>query len=210
MIGRSRAGRVISPCGARRGHHGPTPLLLLTLVAAAALAVPPAVLANGGIARLVRAPVGPYLVTVYSSPTPLRTGEVDVSVMVQDSTNELVDVAIEVEAVPLRVEEGGPSPETVRREATRQQATNKLFKAAKFDIEAPGDWRFRVRVESAGEVEFEAPVVRSTILDRPYLLAVLILAPVLLIGWLLAGREEDERAGGGDESPGQSRSAATM
>lgn len=157
-----------------------------------ALATP--LLANGGTVRLSRQPVGPYLVSVMSSPTPLRTGEVDISVLVQDSAEDVVPgVPVVVEAVPVRLEpgaEGGP----VRHPATRQQATNKFFLAAKFDVEAPGEWEFRVHVGeggAAGAVAFQATVSRSGILDHPYLLAGLILLPLVLVGWLLGRRDAD-------------------
>lgn len=165
-------------------------LALATLAALTATAW-----ANGGIVRISQAPVGPWLVTVYSSPTPLRTGEVDISTLVQDSANVIVDVPITVDATPV-----GFVAEAVRSPATRGQATNKLFKAAKFDIGVPGRWEFRVRVGSAAEratrasgpggvVSFEAVVTKSTILDRPLLLATLVLLPLVGAGWFLLGRD---------------------
>jgi hypothetical protein len=149
--------------------------------------------ANGGTVRISEAPVGPWFATVYSSPTPLRTGEVDISVLVQDSADGTVDVPIMVEARPV-----GFEAEPVRRAATRGQATNKLFKAAKFDLETPGEWEFAVRVAPdrvgrIGVVSFRATVARSTILDRPYLLATLVLLPLLVLGWIWLRREDSSR-----------------
>lgn len=174
------------------------PLLLLAVLLCAA-----PLLANGGTVRISRARVGAYLVSVFSSPTPLRTGEVDISVLVQDSADAAVDVPVRVRAVPL-----GPTAavaEPMRYAATRQQATNKLFKAAKFDVEQAGEWRFVVEVgpaeQPAGEVSFQSPVTQTTLLDRPYLMAALVLLPLVLLAWLLLGRdEEDEEA-----SPGSPR-----
>ena len=157
---------------------------LLLLIAATPL------LANGGTVRLSREPIGRYLVSVMSSPTPLRTGEVDISVLVQDSAQDVVPgVPVIVEAVPLNM-----LGDTIRHGATRQQATNKFFLAAKFDLETPGDWEFRVHVGEGegGTARFQATVTRATLLDRPYLLAALILLPLVLGGWLM-GRREDAR-----------------
>jgi hypothetical protein len=168
---------------------------LLLLVAAAPL------LANGGTVRISREVVGAYRVSIFTSPTPLRTGEVDVSVLVQDTIQEaVVDVAVAVHAVPV-----GLDATPVRHQATRRQATNRLFKAAKFAIDVPGEWELRVQVggEEGGEVRFRVVLTDPTILDRPYLLAALVLLPLLLLGWLLLGRQEEE---GGR----QSRMAATM
>lgn len=162
---------------------------LLPLLALITLLAPP-LLANGGTVRVSRAPLGPYLVTIYSSPTPLRTGEVDISVLVQDSADAVLAPPITVEARPRALTEGATA-DPIRREAARAQATNKLFQAAKFDVAEPGEWEFRVEVDGAGSLSFRATVVRSTLLDRPYLLGLLILLPVLVIGWLALGRDED-------------------
>lgn len=158
-----------------------TPILLV------AISLP--LLANGGTVRISRAPVGPYLVSVLSSPTPLRTGEVDISVMVQDSAEQVLsDVSVTVEAHP-----AGFVADPIRQPATREQATNRLFRAAKFDVSTPGEWEFRVHVGGAADetVSFRAEVARSTILDRPFLLALLILLPLGVVGWLLTRRADE-------------------
>ena len=174
---------------AARSRALATAALLLLLAPLLVLLAPP-LLANGGTVRISRAPLGPYLVTIYSSPTPLRTGEVDVSVLVQDSANEVLAPAVMVEARPVALAEGATA-EPIRIEATRAQATNKLFQAAKFDVMAPGEWEFRVEVAEAGSLSFRATVAESTLLDRPYLLTLLILLPLGVVGWLMLGREED-------------------
>lgn len=154
---------------------------LLVLVLTAPL------LANGGTIRVSREPAGRYLVSVLSSPTPLRTGAVDISVLVQDSAEDVVrDVAVLVEAHPI-----GMDAHPIRHGATRQQATNKFFLAAKFDVEMPGEWEFRVHVGEGegGTVRFRATLTDPTLLDRPYLLAALILLPLILAGWVLSRRQ---------------------
>ena len=195
---------------------------LPALVLAVALAAGTA-LANGGTVRIAEAPVGPWRVTVYSSPTPLRTGEIDISTLVQDSDGGTVDVPITVTATPV-----GFAADPVLQPATRRQATNKLFKAAKFDIGVPGRWDFRIHVGSAaaaaggpspvdtvddtvgteppgigdeepgGVVSFDAVVTKSTILDRPFLLTALVALPLLVAGWLLLGREREVEEVGDD------------
>lgn len=162
--------------------------LLALLGLLLAVAVP--ALANGGTVRVSGAPVGPWFVTVYSSPTPLRTGGVDISALVQDSADAVLDVAVAVHAEALDTVAAA-----ITVSATRAQATNKLFKAAKFDIEAPGRWRFMVRVGGVdgvgGEVGFEADVVRRSILDRPLLVAILVILPVLVLARLVLGRRTE-------------------
>lgn len=172
----------------------------LTLAALLLLVIGPPLLANGGTVRISREAVGTYLVSVFTSPTPLRTGEVDISVLVQDADREsVVDVPVWVEAVPV-----GINTTPVRHPATRQQATNKLFKAAKFDVTEPGEWEFVIRVggDEGGATTFGVTLTEPTLLDRPYLLAALVLLPLALLAWLFLGREEPR--------PDQSRIAATI
>ncbi len=171
----------------------------LAFAAAGVLMVASPLLANGGTVRISREVVGPYMVSVFTSPTPLRTGEVDVSVLVQDTARQSVlDVPVTVEAVAI-----GFDAAPIRHTATRRQATNRLFKAAKFDIVGAGDWELKIHVggEEGGAVAFQVALTDPTLLDRPYLLATLVLLPLVVLGWLLLGRGE-ERA--------QSRIAATM
>ncbi len=155
------------------------------MVVAAALLVggTAPLLANGGKVRVSRAPVGPYFVSVYSSPTPSRTGGQDVSVLVQDSADRQVDVPLTLE-----VRRAGEPAGSRTFAVTRGAATNKLFKAAKFALEEPGEWDFTVRVGDLGQVSYRATVERSTLLDHPYLIAMLVLVPVLLVGWLASRR----------------------
>lgn len=169
------------------------PLLLLLPLCLVVAATP--LLGNGGTVRVSNAPVGPYIVTIYTSPTPLRAGEVDVSVLAQDSAGTVLTPTVIVDARPVSLEpdldaDVGTGP--VQQRATRAQATNKLFQAAKFDIEAPGEWEFTVTIAEAGSLSFPAEVERSTLLDRPYLLAALVLLPLLVLGWLALGRDEAE------------------
>jgi hypothetical protein len=99
--------------------------------------------ADGGALRLSERQ-GRYRVSVFTSPTPLRAGTVDVSVFVQDpATGEpLPDATVTVRATP----RGRPG-ETVECAATTETATNKLFKAAVFDLPEPGVWDVEVLVE---------------------------------------------------------------
>lgn len=167
-------------------------LLLLPLC----LVVPTTpLLGNGGTVRVSNAPVGPYIVTIYTSPTPLRTGEIDVSVLAQDSAGTVLSPGVVVDARPVTLDpdlDADVATGPVRQRATRTQATNKLFQASKFDIEAPGEWEFTVTIAEAGSLSFRAGVGRSTLLDRPYLLAALVLLPLLVLGWLALGRGEEE------------------
>lgn len=106
-------------------------------------------IADGGTLRASRQS-GEYRISVFTSPTPLRAGPVDVSVLVQDaaSGDAQHDLQVEVQAV-LR----GDAATTIRRPATSQSATNKLFYAAQFDLPAPGLWKISVKVDDGRRTE---------------------------------------------------------
>jgi hypothetical protein len=98
--------------------------------------------ADGGTVR-VREQAGAYQVTVFTSPTPFRTGPVDVSVLVQDgATGECVPEA----RVTVRLT-AGESGEILEYPATAEAATNKLFHAAVFQLPEPGWWDVEVAIE---------------------------------------------------------------
>ena len=107
---------------------------------------------DGGTVRYAGR-AGGYQLTVFTAPTPLRAGPVDVSVLVQDAdTGEPVPRAV----VALHVTT--PSHAQFQLRATREAATNKMFHSAQFDLPSPGRWRVAVRVEGArgrAEVDLE-------------------------------------------------------
>ena len=101
------------------------------------------------------------LVTVFTDPTPLRTGLVDVSVLVQDakSGQALGDVPVVVSAEPI-----DHSQQPVAVTATAEAATNKLLRAARFDLPSPGGWHLEVDVDDSGRkatIDFDVEVAEG-------------------------------------------------
>lgn len=130
---------------------------LLLLSALAALGTTTA-LANGGTIQLADQPVGPYAVTVFTSPSPLRVGTADVSVLVvRAGTNDAVlDAQVRVTTEPVGHDGPGGS-----FEATHAQATNKLLYAANVSLPSDGPWRLTVAVagpEGGGSAAFTVDV----------------------------------------------------
>ena len=97
--------------------------------------------ADGGAVRW-REQAGAYQVTVFTSPTPLRAGPVDVSMLVQDAAGECVPQA----RVTVRLTARGTG-EVLECPATAEAATNKLLRAAVFELPEPGWWDAEVAVE---------------------------------------------------------------
>lgn len=80
-------------------------------------------------------------ITVFTGPTPLRAGPVDVSIFIQDAETgqPLLDDVIDVE-----VSAPGSSFAPRRYRATSAAATNKLFQAAEFELPRAGPWQFTI------------------------------------------------------------------
>jgi hypothetical protein len=117
--------------------------------------------ADGGAMRL-SAKKGGYQITVFTAPTPFRTGPVDISVLVQDS---LTGAPMPHARVTVRMTK--PGRLALEYPATPEAATNKLFRAAQFELPQPGRWDMQVQVEGlhglaviGGEVEAAEPLPR--------------------------------------------------
>jgi hypothetical protein len=104
---------------------------------------PTPAIADGGALRLSEQK-GNYQIAVFTAPTPLRAGPVDISALVQNAaTHEpLSDVHVTVKAAHL----DRPGV-VIRRTATNEAATNKLFQAALLDLNEPGWWRLEVSLD---------------------------------------------------------------
>jgi hypothetical protein len=96
--------------------------------------------ADGGTLRLWER-AGGYQIAVFTAPTPLRAGPVDVSVLVQDGTSGEPIPEVRV-TIHLRQDD-----ESLAYPATGEAATNKLFRAAQLDLPRPGRWAARIAVE---------------------------------------------------------------
>ena len=97
--------------------------------------------ADGGAIRVSESKDG-YRITVFSAPTPLRAGPVDISVLVQDAATG--DVLTE-SLVTVRTIKSGRH--TLEYPATSEAATNKLLQAAQFELPEPGRWELQVQIE---------------------------------------------------------------
>ena len=123
-------------------NHRIQPILMLALLSSLILHPSSLARADGGAVRL-RQRAGGYQIAVFTSPTPLRAGPVDVSVLVQDAaTGECVPEA--QVTVCLKAPGAG---RTLECPATTEAATNRLFHAAVFELPEPGWWDVEIAVE---------------------------------------------------------------
>jgi hypothetical protein len=133
--------------------------------------------ADGGSLRL-SGRKGGYQITVFTAPTPLRAGSVDISTLVQDAATG--DPMPHVQ-VTVRMTKSGRL--ALEFPATTEAATNKLFRAAQFELPEPGVWELQVEVEGLhGQVVIGGLVEAAEPLPRWQEMWPWIGWPVLAIG----------------------------
>lgn len=138
--------------------------------------------ADGGLVRAT-AEQGGLVVTLFTTPTPLRVGTADVSVLVQDAATRttVLDAQVTVRVAP---QHEGALPATVR--LTHAAATNKLLQAGTVALPIPGPYRV---VAEARRGYARAVVAADVTVDepRPALLALwpLLALPALVVGIFL-------------------------
>lgn len=147
---------------------------------------PTQALANGGTLRLANVPMGAYLVSVFTDPTPVRPDSLDVSILVVNRTGGEVVEGLDVRVRTRHLDGVVPDDE---RPATREQADDPRYYAAKFGLGAEGVWEIRVVLEGPegqGDAGFEVTAREPGILGNPLVLMILALLPLLLVGvWIV-------------------------
>ncbi len=101
------------------------------------------VFGDGGT-MLFRQQAGPFVITAFAEPAPVRVGVADISTMVQRETDQSTVLDAKV-SVHLKQSAPGKIVELVAP-ATHANATNKLLYAAHLNIPSTGEWTLSVDV----------------------------------------------------------------
>ncbi len=112
------------------------------------LAMPVPVFPDGG-SLIVRKQEGPIVISVFSAETQIRAGTADLSVMVQNSSDQSA-VMDAIVMLRLTSSTGGNVTE-VAAPATHTKATNKTLYAAQMTIPYSGVWRLSAEVTAGHE-----------------------------------------------------------
>jgi len=102
--------------------------------------------ADGGMVQM-RQETGDLIITVFTSPSPLSVGLVDISLLLQsrDKLEPVLDASVSLDLVHT-----GSNIEFHAR-PSREQARNKLLYAAPVIFSRPGEWRISVTVRRNGK-----------------------------------------------------------
>ena len=135
----------MEPRPSRSGRRTRRLRFLLVTAVVAVLAQAPA-LADGGTVQM-RQEAGGLVITVFTSPTPLSSGPVDISVLLQnrDGLEPVLDANVSL------VLSSDDSEIVFQAPPTREQARNKLLYAAPATFSKPGMWRMALTVERDGK-----------------------------------------------------------
>jgi hypothetical protein len=120
-------------------------------------AAPSAVWADGGTLRLAEVK-GHHHIMVFTAPTPLRAGPVEVSVLVREAPNNLPrEVPVVVRAHPV-----GEPGQCLSAPVVPEATTNRLLQAARLELPHGGRWCIEVEVQGVSEpLRFEVEVDES-------------------------------------------------
>jgi hypothetical protein len=96
--------------------------------------------AHGAVAQFTRE-AGPFVVTVFTTPSPLQAGPVDISLLIQNRENQqpVLDC---VALLQLRKDDAI----SIHWEATHEAAQNKLLYAAQTKVPESGVWQLEVAI----------------------------------------------------------------
>lgn len=130
---------------------------------------------GGGTPQLTNENIGPYWISVWTSPEPVREGELHLTVAVAEPGETaggqagapVLGADVDITLVP---RSGGLAD--VRAPATNEQAANKLFYEADLLVPAAGDWLVQIDVEGPqgnGTAEFGLDVLPAQ--DNRWLVA---------------------------------------
>ena len=140
----------------RPWSDGPAAVLMFSVLFSTGCR-PSTALGDGGTLRVWKRQGG-YEIAAFTEPFPVVTGSVDISVLLlgRDAGEPIEDALIVVEVRP-----EGRSSEVTSHQATRQAATNKLLRAAVFELRYPGRHVVDIRVELPNDrvrIQFEMDV----------------------------------------------------
>jgi hypothetical protein len=181
-------------------------LILLGLALLLLLGIRPAVAHGGGTPQLTNAEAGPYLVSVWTEPDPIRVGELHVTVAVLESPEPsssgreggdlVLDATVQVDVKPVSRE-----GQTLVAYATRENAVNKLLYEADLDLPSEGQWRVGIQVEGPagiGSAGFDIEAAPSSTINAlkrlPWPVWAGLGLVLLAVGWsIYTFRSRDDR-----------------
>jgi hypothetical protein len=172
-------------------------LMMLLAIALAGTLVRLVYAHGGGTPRLTNTEVGPYWVSIWTQPEPVRVGTIHFTVAVSEPSGAgttQAEPGVPVLDASVNIQLDGldqPAP-TLTGAATHAEAVNKLFYETDLTVPVEGRWRATVSVDGpagSGQTSFELQVLPASAFGLNWLwIGGLGLVLVLLSGWLYHSR----------------------
>ena len=122
---------------------------------------------GGGAPQLTDEPVGPYRLYVWTSPEPLRVGDMHITIGLTDSASDGSRIkAVSDAKVMLHFTRVGGETDRFTRQATLQDALGGQYYEADVEIAQEGNWQIEIDVEDAGVATFEQSVLPAHTINR--------------------------------------------
>ncbi len=128
---------------------------LIALITVLVLQCPALLLADGGTLR-TSGHYGDFQVSVFTSPSVLRCGVIDISVLVQDAVSGKVRTDVPLTVILSRPDSESGRGIVLEQPATTALATNKLFRAAQFTVPQAGQWQASVALADSPTYQTQA------------------------------------------------------
>lgn len=184
----------------------PTKLLLISslILLSFSVLISPVYAHAGGQPQLINGEAGPFTVSVWSLPNPLVTGDVNFIVAVAETRTfngqEEAVVVLDADVDLLLTAADG---EEISVSASHQNATNKLFYEAYFELPEAGDWDAVITINYDGQ---SGSVPFTVTADSPpfninWTLIGGIAIVIIAVGWFIwQSRQHKELAPVSDET----------
>jgi hypothetical protein len=181
-------------------------LMLMGLALTLTLVARPAQAHGGGTPQLAIVEAGPYRVSAWTQPNPIRVGVLHVTVAVFEAPapgareGETGPLVLDAQ-VHVRLEPQGHAADTLTAQATRKNALNKFFYETDLELPSQGQWHAIVAVQGpagGGSADFEIqalPPSRFSSLGAMAwpVLGGLGLLIVVAAWWARSARSQDKR-----------------
>jgi hypothetical protein len=155
---------------------------------------------GGGVPQLTNAEAGPYWVSVWTQPDPLRVGEAHITVAVSEPGDlaggirepgaPVLNAAVQLLFEPV---DGPGEARTVT--ATHEGAANRLYYEADMELTETGRWNVAISIDGpsgTGETGFDAQVSPPRAFNWAYVIG-LGLAGVVVVGVVQRFRDQGKR-----------------
>ena len=148
--------------------------------------------ADGG-KLLFQRKAGAFNISLFSAESPVRVGKADLSVMVQNSSDQ--SPVLDADVLLHLVRHDANSISSVSAPARHEKATNKLLYAALLDVTSPGPYRVEISVQTkkesalvTGDLEVQPPLP-PILAHWPYFVAL----PVVVVLFVFNQRLKRKR-----------------